>query len=188
MRRELFPFSQFHYHFPFLEMRRELFPHHPFHYHFLFYQNIIIITIGKIIFHFNRNIILFIIIVIKKIIFFASCFFMSSLALSWLAKMEFTNLTPISARSVTALNSSVESLSEDSTSVVKFLYNYVRKFFAMVSFPAKNSNSTARKGEETRPFDFVQKKNFAKSSFRFTFFPIIPGRVSPSGTKRWPSV
>ena len=97
--------------------------------------------------------------------------------------MEFANLTPISARSLRALNSSVESLSEDSTSTVKFLYNYVRKFYAMVSFPAKNSNSTVRKGEETRPFDFVQK-NFAKSSFRLTFLPIIPGRVSPSGTKR----
>ena len=84
--------------------------------------------------------------------------------------MEFANLTPISAqKSVRAINSSVESLSENSTPTVKFLYNSVKKFFAKVSFPAKNSKSAARKGEETRPFDFVQKK-LAKSSFRFNFF------------------
>ena len=101
--------------------------------------------------------------------------------------MEFANLTTISAhKSVRALNSSVESLSEDTTSTVKFLYNSVRKFFVKV-FPAKNSTSAAREEEKIRPFDFI-RKNFAKSSFRFNFLPIIPGGVSPSCTKKWPSM
>ena len=83
-----------------------------------------------------------------------------------------------------ALNSRVESLlSKESTSTVKFLYNSVRKLFAKVSFPAKNSRSAARKGDEINPLDFVQK-NFAKSSLRLNFSPIIPGGVSPSNTKR----
>ena len=101
----------------------------------------------------------------------SSCFYMSSIALSWLGKMALASVTPISAhRSVRALNSRVEPLSEESTSTVKFLYNSMRKFLAEVSFPAKNSRSAVRKGDETNPLDFV-RKNFAKSSLRLNFSP-----------------
>ena len=77
---------------------------------------------------------------------------------------------------------------EDNTSAVRFLYNSVRKFFASVSFPTKNSRRTTRNGDkETRPFEPVLK-NLAKSYLRLSFSSIIPGGVSPPGTKRCPSV
>ena len=124
-------------------------------------------------------------IIIKEVTFFAYFlfwFFMLSRALSLLVKMAFAKLTSISAhRSVRALNSSVESLSEKNISTVKFLFKSVRKSFANVSFPAKNSKRTAKKGGKTSPFDFVQKK-FAERSLSFNFSPTIPGGVSPSGT------
>ena len=102
--------------------------------------------------------------------------------------MEFPSVTSSSAqRPVSASNCKFSELSEDNTSTVKFLYNFVRKFFAKVSFPAKNSSKAARNGEETRPFEPLLN-NFAKSSLRLSFSLIIPGGVSPSGTKRCQSV
>ena len=69
--------------------------------------------------------------------------------------MALPSLIPISThRSVRALSSRMESLSEDSTSTVKFLYNSVRKFFAKVYFLVKNSRSAVSKGNETNPLDF----------------------------------
>ena len=109
---------------------------------------------------------------------------MSRQDLSLLAKMSFANVIPISAhRSVRALNSSLESLSEDNTSTAQFLHNSVRKFFTKVSFPMKNSKRAANKRDETSPSDFIQK-HFAKSSLRINFLPTFLGGVSPSGTNR----
>ena len=76
-------------------------------------------------------------------------------------------------------------MSEDNTSTVRFLYISVRNFFASVYFPAKNSGRAARNGDERRPFELVLKF-FAKSSLRLSFCPIIPGGVTPSGTKDVP--
>ena len=101
-----------------------------------------------------------------------------------IGKIAFDSLTLISAhRSVRALNLRVESFSEESTWTVKLLYNSVRKFFAIVSFPANNSSRAARKGDRTTAFDLVLR-NFAKSSFKFNFSPIIPVGASSSETKR----
>ena len=98
--------------------------------------------------------------------------------------MGFANPTPISAhKSVRALYSGVELLSGDNTSTVKFLYKSVRKFFAKVSFPTKNSKRAANKGDETSPFDFVQTI-FENSSLRLRFLLTVPGGVSPSGKNR----
>ena len=102
--------------------------------------------------------------------------------------MEFPSLTPSSAqRSVSASNCEFSELSEGNTSTVKFLCNSLRKSFARVSFPAKNSSRVARNGDETRPFEPVLK-NFAKSSLRLSFSPITQVGVSPSRTKRCLSV
>ena len=98
--------------------------------------------------------------------------------------MVFANPRPISAhKSVRALYSGVELLAGDNTSTVKFLYKSVRKFFAKVSIPAKNSKRAANKGDEKSPFDFVQTI-FENSSLRFRFLLTIPGGVSPSGKNR----
>ena len=83
---------------------------------------------------------------------------MSSLALSWFAKMEFSSLELISIhKSVSASNCKFSELSEDNTSTVIFLYNSVRNVFASVSFLAKNSRRAARNGDERRPFEPVLK-------------------------------
>ena len=88
----------------------------------------------------------------------SSCFFILSLDLSWLAKRALPSLTPISShRLVRALNSRMESLLEDSTSTVKFLHNSLKKFFTKASFPAKNSRSAARKGDETNRWILIKK-------------------------------
>ena len=159
---------------------------------FLFNRNII----REITFLVNWNIIseilnIIIIIIKNKKIFLlmsSSCFFMFRLSFSWLAKMEFDNLTLIVAnKSVRAWNSSTEPLSDDSTSTIKFLYNSVRKFFTRLSFPTKNNRRAARNRADTTTFDFVQK-DFAKSSSGFYFSPWIPRGISLLGTKRCPSV
>ena len=116
----------------------------------------------------------------------SACFFMSRQTLSWFTKMELVNPILISAkRFVKASNLHIEMLSLYRTSAVRFQYSSVRNSFTIVSLLLNNKSKAPKKDAEARPVYFVWK-NFAESSFRFSFSPLMPGRISPSGTSRCP--